>query len=418
MNGELTGWRELHLSEELHIDPLAFSHEGEVNVSRIDGLLEEKQPFSTATMVKRLDATLFATVDARFSRELKQLLPGVLVAGDMSTSARLDLSAGRELALRYSMKSNDFDLQFANGTKIEGLRSDITVQRVYGLAAASAEKWTPLSAALVRPVAVVAPNPGAAVIVGRINDDLRGAVRGARSLSIRRVTTQTSKGVPLVITALEGDLLFGQEKAGLSFFQADLLGGTVLARSLFDLRPEIPTIGAASSFSNLDVTRLVPQDTRGRGDNSDAEVTGELNLTAPLTAEQRELFEKLRLSLNIRKIGANTIERALFALDPYERNEQLVAQRKMLKMGGLQGIRITVVDGAGNMEGEAQIKGVAVALPNVDRLRISELPQRQELAQNRGTITALRGYLDLLRADTLVVGSKGELTLKRRNYEK
>jgi hypothetical protein len=49
-------------------------------------------------------------------------------------------------------------------------------------------------------------------------------------------------------------------------------------------------------------------------------------------------------------------------------------------------------------------------------LRISELPLRQELVKNRAAITALRGVLDLVRADTLVVGPKGELSLKRRTY--
>jgi hypothetical protein len=246
---------------------------------------------------------------------------------------------------------------------------------------------------------------------------LRGDVSGVRSFSIRRVTAKAS-GVPLVLTSLEGDLLFSQEKMGLSFFQADLLGGTILARSVIDLKPEVPVIAAASSFSNLDVTYLLPKDIKKRQADQDAEITGEMSLIAPLTPEQRELFEQLRLALNIRKIGSNTLERALFSLDPYERNEQLVAQRKMLRLGGLKGLRASAVDGAFSMEGEARIKGIAVDLPKVERLRISELPMRQELSKNRAGIMSLRGLLDLVRADTLVVGPKGEITLKRRNYEK
>ena len=414
-NGELTGWREFRLNEELRIDPLAFSNEAELNVSRIDALLEEKQPFSTATLLKRLDATLISNVEGVFSRDLKGFLPGVDLAGIISSGVRVDLSAGHELALRCSLKTKDFGVQLANGTTVEGMRSDILINRTYALAAIQGENWTPLSTALVRPVSVMGANPGAAEIVGRIHEDLRGDLNGARSFSIRRVTTMAS-GVPLVITSLEGDLLFTQEKAGLSFFQADLLGGTLLARGLFDLRPEVPSIVAATSFSNLDITQLLPKEARKGAVDQDAEITGEMSLSAPLTAEQRELLEQLRLALNIRRIGAHTIERALFSLDPYERNEQLVAQRKMLRLGGLKGLRATAVDGAVSMEGEARIKGVAVDLPKVDRLRISELPLRQELAKNRAGITALRGVLDLVRADTLVIGPKGELSLKRRTY--
>lgn len=417
VNGALSDWSTFRLNEEFRIDPVAVAHEAELNVSRIDTLLDEKQPLSTATLIKRLDATLLATFDAAFSRDLKPLLPGIDLAGRAAASLRVDLSAGRELGLRCSLKTDDFGVKLSNGTSVEGMRSDIVINRVYALAQTQAERWTPLSTALVRPGAVSSANPGAAEIVGRIHEDLRGDVSGSRSFSIRRITTKAN-GVPLVLTALEGDLLFTQEKTGLSFFQGDLLGGTVLARSVFDLKPEVPVIAAASSFSNLDITQLLPKDARGCQADQDAEITGEMSLTAPLTAEQRELFEQLRLSINVRKIGANTIERALFSLDPYERNEQVVAQRKMLKLGGLKGLRANAVDGAFSMEGEAHIKGVTVDLPKVERLRISELPLRQELVKNRKGIAALRGVLDLVRADTLVIGPKGELSLKRRTYEK
>ncbi len=414
-NGELSGWREFRLSEEVRLDPLAVSQEAELNVSRIDTLLDEKEPFNRATLIKRVDATLLADFSVALSAELKPLLPGIDLAGNINSGLRVDLSAGRELALRGFLKTKDFGVQMANGTKVEDLRSNIEIDRVYALAASKGERWLPLSTSLVRPAAVVPANPGAAEIAGRIHEDLRGNISGTRSFSIRRVTTKAA-GVPLVLTALEGDLLFGQEKIGLSFFQADLLGGTLLANGVFDLSREVPRIAVASSLSNLDITYLLPTENRKRGGDQDAEITGEISFTAPLTADQRELFEQLRLAVNLRKIGANTIERALFSLDPYERNEQLVAQRKMLRLGGLKGLRANAVDGAFSMEGEAQIKGVAVDLPKVERLRISELPLRQELARNRKGITALRGFLDLVRADTLVVGPKGELSLKRRMY--
>lgn len=415
-NGELSGWREFRLSEEVRLDPLAVSQEGELNVSRIDALLDEKEPFSTATLFKRLDATLLADFSGALSPELKPFLPGIDLAGNINSGLRVDLSAGRELALRGFLKTKDFGVQMTNGTKVEDLRADIEFDRVYDLAASKGERWLPLSTALVRPAAVVSANPGATEIAGRIHDDLRGNISGTRSFSARRITTKAA-GVPLVLTALEGDLLFGQEKIGLSFFQADLLGGTLLASGVFDLSREVPRIAVAGSLSNLDITYLLPTENRKRGGDQDAEITGEISFTAPLTAEQRELFEQLRLAVNLRKIGANTLERALFSLDPYERNEQLVAQRKMLRLGGLKGLRANAVDGAFSMEGEAQIKGVAVDLPKVERLRISELPLRQELARNRKGITALRGILDLVRADTLVIGPKGELSLKRRMYE-
>ncbi len=418
LNGWLNDWREFRLGEEFRIDPLALQHEAELNVSRIDTLLDEKRPFSTATLIKRLDATLFAAFKGEFKNDLKHLLPDFDLHGTVDGAVRVDLTAGRELALRSSLATVDFGAQLANGTKIEGMNSKININRNYSLAVASqGDNWTPLSAALVRPTPVAVANPGAAGIVGRIHDDLRGDLLGARSFSIRRVTTKAG-GLPLVLTALEGDLLFSQEKTGLSFFQGDLLGGTILARLVFELKPKIPVVVTASSFSNLDISHLLPREGKQLQTDQDAEMTGELNFSAPLTPEQRELFEQLRLTINLRKIGADTLEKALFSLDPYERNEQMVAQRKMLRQGNLKGLRATAVDGAFNVEGEASIKGVAIELPKVDRVRIPELLLRQELVKYREKIMSLRGFLDLVRADTLVVGSEGELSLKRRSYEK
>jgi hypothetical protein len=297
------------------------------------------------------------------------------------------------------------------------MRSDFAINRVFALAASSkAELWTPLSNALVRPAPGNTSNPGAADLAARVFDDLRGDISGKRTFSIRRIKTKTSSGVPIVLSSLEGDILLTQERAGLSFFQADLLGGTLLARGLFDLRPEIPLMTLGSSFSNLDITRLLPKDNKKLQTDQDAEISGEINLSLPLTTEQRELLEQLRLSLNIRKIGANAIERALFTLDPYERNESVVAQRKLLKLGTLKGLRGNAVDGAFSMEGEALVKGVAIDLPKIDRLRISELPLRQEFSKNRKAIAALRTVMDLVRADTIIGGSKGELLFKRRKY--
>ena len=110
------------------------------------------------------------------------------------------------------------------------------------------------------------------------------------------------------------------------------------------------------------------------------------------------------MRLNLRKIGADTLERALFGLDPNERNEQIVAQRKILRHGSLQVLRASVLDGAFSLDGDVNVKGVRIAMPKVERLRLSELRIQKQMAKILAGITALRKVLDLARADTLMVG--------------
>jgi hypothetical protein len=139
-----------------------------------------------------------------------------------------------------------------------------------------------------------------------------------------------------------------------------------------------------------------------------------MTFDAPLVAKERELLEGVRMRLNLRKIGPDTLERALFGLDPYERNEQLVAQRKMLRHGTLKRLSASTLDGALSLDGEVRVKGVDMALPRVERIRLAEMSVKKQMARTVAGISALRGVLDLVRADTLLVGPKGEISLVRK----
>lgn len=418
MQGELVGWQSLRLHEELRIQPLGLSQQGDAVIGRIDALLEKSDAITTASLLQRLDAVLSADITAKFPAKPTPVPGGVELSGESSAGLRVNLSAGRDLQLRATAKTRDFGLRLKNGTTAEGVRADLLFERTYALAREEAAGWTPLSLSLVHPVPERVTAAGATEVVNRVREDLRGQERGSRKFTIRRIVTTSGK-TPLELTSLEGDLLLTPEEMGLSFFQAEVLGGTVRLRSLIDLKPEVPTVSAACSFTNLETFLLLPQEVRkqSRTVRQETEVTGEVSLDAPLLPGQRELLEGVRMRLNLRKIGADTLERALFGLDPFERNEQLVAQRKMLRHGRLKSLRAGTLDGAFSIEGELQVKGVDVSLPKVERIRLSELPIRKQMAKTIAGVTSLRKVLDLVRADSLVVGPKGKIELVRRGHE-
>jgi translocation and assembly module TamB len=60
---------------------------------------------------------------------------------------------------------------------------------------------------------------------------------------------------------------------------------------------------------------------------------------------------------------------------------------------------------------------VNVALPKVERIRLSELPIQKELAKAAASVASTRKMLDLLRADTLNIDPKGGISLGRRGHE-
>src|SRR6185369_4758369 len=100
----------------------------------------------------------------------------------------------------------------------------------YALAKGEAAAWIPLSVSLVRPAPEQAATAGAAEIVNRIREDLRGQEGGSRRFTIRRLAIAGK--TPLELSSLEGDLLLTPEETGLSFFQAELLGGTMRLRGM------------------------------------------------------------------------------------------------------------------------------------------------------------------------------------------
>jgi hypothetical protein len=402
----------LRLNEELRLSPLGFSQVGELTVNRIDALLEDQGDFSAANMLKRLDATLFAHLEGTFGREPVRIVPGLELAGNVSAGGRIDLTAAKELRVRGYAKSRDFGVRDGKGTAASGITADLVVDRSYALAEKKGGDWVPLSAALVRPAANATASAGNSDIAARIYEDLRGESSGPRKIRIRSASLKSGI-VPLETTALEADLLFEPEAIGLSFFQAEVGGGTVRARGVIDLTRDVPVLSTSCNFSRLDPALLFPASVAGR-DGKDGELTGEFTLSAPLVTEQRALLEGMRLNLNLRRFSSRILERVLFAMDPYERNEKLVEQRKSLRRADLKELRVTAVDGALDLYGEVLVKGVAVEIPKVERLRLSELQIRKELESVVQGIAASRPLLDLVRSDTIVIGPKGELSLKRR----
>ena len=421
LQGELANWQSLRLHEELKLKQFGVLQQADASVGRIDSLLERKEALSSASLLQRLDATLTSDVAAHFPATPTAVPGGAKLSGDCRAGVRVNLAAGHDLRLRASVVTRDFGVQLPDGSAVQGVFAYLLVDRTYALSKGEPVGWTPLSSSLVRPGPEPFGDQGAAELVNRVREDLRGEVRGSRRFTVRRVVSGAGKpgSTPIELTSLEGDLLLTPEQIGLSFLQAETLGGTVRLRGLIDLRPEVPAVSAACSFSNLETYLLLPPESREqtRKSGRDTTITGEVSLDAPLLTGERNLLEGIKMQLNLRKIGADTLERALFGLDPYEHNEQIVAQRKLLRQGTLKRLRAGTLDGSFSFDGDVVVRGVNVALPKVERIRLAELPIQKELAKAVAGVASARKMLDLLRADTLNIDPKGGISLGRRGHE-
>ncbi len=415
LRGQLDEWRLLRLHESLSIKQFGLAQKSDATFSKIDLLLEKTEPLSASSILKHLDGELSSEISAAFPDILTPVPGGLELAGSGSAGLRLNLSSGRELRIRATATPRDFSARLKNGTTAEGVNADLLIDRTYKLASRNEAAWTPLSASLLSPAKPRATAAASAEIVNRVREDMGGQEFGSQKFTIRRITARTAR-TPVELTSLEGVLLLNPERTGLSFLQAELLGGTIRMHGLMDLRPEVPQASAACTFSNIETLLLLPPDIRKKesGKNQDTGITGEAFFDAPLLTGQRELLEGIRMRINLRKIGADTLERALFSLDPYEQNEQIVAQRKLLRNGRLNSMQANTLDGSFSLDGEVQIKGVNISMPRVERIRLSDMQLDRQMEKAVAGVAATRKLLDLLRADTLIVRPDGKIELIRR----
>jgi hypothetical protein len=413
--GELRDWERAFLAESIEIEPLGVAERGELTITGLTSLLDAPLPPSPAILLQRLDATLFGEIDFNIRPDAPQLFPDLVVTGKTLAGTRIDLRAGHSLRLHAYADGENLEVITTNGLQLHGLQAHLNVDRTLQISAATTRKgrWLPLSTSLVQPL----PSPLPAPLAGekrRLHDDLRGSSGGEQSLSIQSLTL-SNLPVPLIIQDLEAEIATGQEEVGMNFLQVELLGGTLRGRALLDLRPLVPVLSAEALFTNLDLSRLGSTITEFRPGTGESSISGEFSLSAPLLAEQRPLLEGLTLSARLRSIGAKSLDRALASLDPYERNEAIMAQRKLLRRGQLQGIVVEVADGALALTGAVKVKGASIALPKIDRLRLAELSLNKELAPVLTAISAARPPLEFIRADTIDIDAQGEISLRKED---
>lgn len=413
LNAEVRDWDRAFLAETIKFEAFGMAQRSELTITGLATLLDEALPPTPATLLQRLDATLFSEVDLNLRPETLSLLPDLTMSGRTFAGTRIDLRADQTLRLHAYADIEDLDLTLAKGPQLRALQGHFNLDRSLQIRsdATRSARFLPLSTLLVQPLPRVLPPPLAGE-KRRLHDDRRGNSNETSSLNIDALTLPPAP-LPLTIQSLEGEIVTGPQEVGMNFLQMELLGGTLRARALIDLRPTVPVVTAEALFTNLDLDRLGSDLVPLASAVAASSISGEGRITLPLLTEERPLLEGVTLSGELRSIGAQSFDRALARLDPYERNEAVMAQRKLLRLGELQGVEVQVADGALSLTGAVSSQGVKIALPRIERLRLANLSLHQELVPILTAISAARNALEFVRADTISLDAQGKISLRK-----
>lgn len=374
--------------------------------------------------VKKLFAALTGRVAAGFkmkkSSELQQLqLPGtgpLAIQGafgtDMVLEKRPDQTAAVNIRLDASELSADLSSATAKAFSVTRLNSHINLSKTLELAwekprpePARQSAW--LSEELLRThpesrdsaSGLRAPSPFHA-----LSDRLGGSTETARSISFQSAKLDAG-GFPLALGPSHAALGLHNGLPQIPSIQVELMDGTLTGGCYIQQGNQGGYRARTRfNFTGIDAAALFPE---AAGDIKEgaSEISGSLFAAIPLTPNMDRLLENAQVRINLRQIGSRALERLLYALDPYETNEAVVNQRRMLQNGTPRRIEIAVKDGFLSLEGEVEVKSIKIAIPPLQRLNIAAIPGIKAYESRLAVLRPIIRALDLAASERLYVES-------------
>jgi len=410
--GEQENLRTVRFSQKMQLDPFNVNQSVQVFVNHIDSLLDNGLKSPLPVLMKHLEGSAQVTLQANLDADLSGFKDGLSLKGYLETGMAFRLAEGREVTARSWFESPGLDVRLGPTGHIKHLQSHLHLNKRYMMVnnkerdGRQDPPLPPLSEDVLSPPTEVKPLTEARnSMVRRLMDDLRGRLAPRRTLSFDSAIIRAGP-VHLEISNHELEFRLVRDLPSVDYFQMDLLGGTVKGSLSVSQKEGDFVLEANCAVSGLNANRLLPHIIRGVPDE-EAELSGKVFLWLPLSADPHQVLRGLRLNVDITHIGSRVLERFLYALDPYESNETIVQQRKLLRVGTPRWISMKIQYGNLSLSGEVEAKGVRLSLPRIERFNISNLPIHQRIEKNLSALGVIVNVLRKMSADGIYISPDG-----------
>lgn len=391
--------RSVQLSQLLHLEGLDLDQNLSLTLDKLDTGLDRDQD-RLAAVLEQVDGNVsFSLTTGLNALPPSATAKGLSGSGRLEAGAEARLSGGRSLALSARLLSPGMDLRVGPELAVEGLSSTLRLSRRYRLLhdlrcpGEQEQAGLPLSEQVfdLFPSQDSTRTAIGGVALGQLlRSDTSRTTAGGFGLARLRLK---SGGLPLDISDIRMQLDDSGPVPGLRSFRAGLLGGNILGSAMLRKNAGLYSLEADLAFTGIDPGRLLPEKTP-RDLGAQAETSGRVSLSVPLTPDPEELLRRLTFRADITKIGPRTLERMLYALDPEEQNETIVQQRRLMGIGYPRNLRIAAAYGNLSLSGAVDVKGFQLDLPPVDRLAIANLPLKKQLSKPLAAVPGLIKILD------------------------
>lgn len=416
INAQQQGARSLQFSQVLHLEGLELDQNLTLMLDKLDAVLDRED--RAAAALEKLDGSVaFSLVAGLDALPAKAAEGGVSGRGRLEAGAEARLAGGKSLAVSARLSSPGLDLNLGPDTAVRGLTSSLRLSRSFSIAPGlrcpgdAEPAAAPLSEQVFNlfPATDTPRHSSGGLALGQLlrGDPTRAA---AGTLGLAQLKLKAA-GLPIDVRDVQIRLDDSGPVPGLRSFRAGLLGGNVLGSALLRKAAGRYVLDTDMAFTGIDPGRLLPdKGPRDRGDLADrAEVSGRVSLAAPVTADPEALLQQLNFRADITKIGPRTLERMLYALDPEERNETIVQQRRLMGIGYPRHLRVGAAYGNLSLSGAVEVKGFQLDLPQLDRLAIANLPLKKQLAKPLASVPALIRLLDAASGSLICRGADNAL---------
>ncbi|MGA1867699.1 MAG: hypothetical protein ACMUJM_04030 [bacterium] len=405
--------KEMKISERIRIDQLQLEQSAHVTLSGIDRVLHRRLDMPLPLLLTLLRGEVHGECSIGEGADLAALSDGINLKGHLNAGLDVTLLSGRNIGARCWVDSSDMDVEIRELLKAHKLQLSMNFDKRYEIIHGKGEEdESALSAHLLSEVVLqpatgeVTSPAGKEQIASRLVSDMEGQLRKRRSLSCASVHIN-AEPIPLLFNNIMLDVRLDRGLPIMDHFQIDVLGGTLVSSLSLSREGEEFFIRLKGLFSGVDASRLFPGVIHNIP-SEETEISGQLSLITPLSAQFRTLLAEMELVMEITHIGSRTLERILYAMDPYEGNEIIVKQRKLLRTGTPRWIKLDMKRGSLLVAGEVAVSGISIPLPQVD-VNAAHLPGINKFQPSLSFLDRVHQGLNILSSDILEIDDQGRV---------
>ena len=431
-SGALDNLEALKLSQNLEMEPLGLSQSLTTTLSGLDRFLGGADDTLTERALKKLrgslEASLKATPGPGLSPYLQALsIQGLDVAGTVEAAVGVDFDGNGGMMGRARLKSPHLDVALKERLRIKGLKIDVDLEKKLRILSGKDTEHTDAPASPYLSVKVLDPLLSTQTIPGARSQispnpfpkgDLRVSFARSPALAFDSLHMKMDP-VPLDLTDFALHLHLADSLPVIDSFQFDVLGGTWVGDiALFRKgrgSDELFMVEMDGSFTGINTAKMAPkiEGTGPQGADTlarETELAGNISLRFPVSTDPDAAINNLSGVIRLTHIGSKTLERLLYAMDPYESNEMIRKQRTILRQGTPLWVTVEIRSGNLSLAGEVLVKGARITFPTIERFNISALPVRKRLEKAFSSLGPVVNALKALSANAILI-DKGKIQL-------